>query len=572
MERTIRSTVVATKDTPLAPRGLVVAAHPLGADVGATILKRGGNAVDAAVATAFAMTVVEPFMSSIAGGGTMLVHLAQRGETVALDFNVQAPAACHETIYPLADGVATDLFPWRKVVDDANVFGHRSVAVPGSVAGLSLALERYGSMELRDILAPAISLARDGFPSDWYLALTTATHAQELAAFPATARTYLRGGHYIHRPPTIGEGDRVTAPDLARSLDLIAREGSAAFYKGAIAQAIHEEMQAHGGFLTQNDLAAYAVRVQPTLVGQYRGLELAFSPGATGGVTSLEILNILSAFPSREVGFDAPQGLHLRAEAVRHAFQDRLKYLGDPAQLEAPWAALASREYGVQVAGAILTHGRRSQRQAPDPWQFEGKTGRSERPAWGKGESGDCTTHIGVVDRQRNMVSLTHTAVSIFASRVVVPGTGILLSNGMLWFDPESGRPNSVGPGKRALVNMVPVLAFRRGEPYLTLGAPGGRKIISAIPQVLSNMADLKLSPQAAIEAPRLHTEGDDLWVDDRVGEKLLAALRKLGHRVTVRQESPSTLYFSRPVAIRVTKKGLQAGLDHLRAAAASGF
>ena len=169
------------------------------------------------------------------------------------------------------------------------------------------------------------------------------------------------------------------------------------------------------------------------------------------------------------------------------------------------------------------------------------------------------------------MVSLTHTAVSIFGSRVVVPGTGILLSNGMLWFDPEPGRPNSVGSGKRALVNMVPVLAFRKGDPYLTLGAPGGRKIISAIPQVLSNMADLKLGPQAAIEAPRLHTEGEEVWVDDRVGENTLAALQRRGHRVAARQESPSTFYFSRPVAIRVTSKGLEAGLDHLRPAAAAG-
>lgn len=571
MERTIRSAVVATKDTPLAPRGMVVGAHPLGANVGASILKRGGNAVDAAVATAFAMTVVEPFMSSIAGGGTMLVHLARRGETTALDFNVQAPAACHEAVYPLADGVATDLFPWRKVVDDANVFGHRSVAVPGSVAGLCLALERYGTMELRDILAPAISLARDGFVPDWYLALTLAVHAQELAAFPATARTYLREGHYIHRPPTIGEGDRVTYPDLARSLGLIAQEGPDAFYKGAIAQAVYEEMQAHGGFLTRKDLADYTIRVQPALGGRYRGLDLAFSPGSTGGITSLETLNILSAFPSKEVGFDTPHGLHLRAEAVRYALQDRLQYLGDPAQVEAPWAALASKEYGVEVAGGLRAHGPRSRRPAPDPWGFEERTGRPDRPASGKGHSGDCTTHIGVIDRQRNMVSLTHTAVSIFGSRVVVPGTGILLSNGMLWFDPEPGRPNSVGPGKRALVNMVPVLAFKKGEPYLTLGAPGGRKIMSAMPQVLSNMADLKLNPQTAIEAPRLHTEGDDLWVDDRVGEKTLTALRKMGHRVVVRQESPSTLYFSRPVAIRVTKKGLEAGLDHLRAAAASG-
>ena len=307
-------------------------------------------------------------------------------------------------------------------------------------------------------------------------------------------------------------------------------------------------------------------------MGRYRNLELAFSPWATGGITALETLNILSAFPSEQVGCDSPHGLHLRAEAVRYAFRDRLTYLGDPDRVEAPWGALASTAYAAAVAGGLRRRGPRSNTPAPDPWRFEAKTRRAVDPGVAAGPSGDCTTHIGAVDRQRNLVSLTHTAVSLFGSRVVVPGAGILLSNGMIWFDPEPGHPNSVGPGKRALVNMVPVLAFRRGEPYLTLGAPGGRKIVSAIPQVLSNLADMKLTPQGAIEAPRLHTEDGDLWVDDRVGAKTLAALARMGHPVVPRNENLSTLFFSRPVAIRVTNKGLEAGLDHLRASAAVGY
>ncbi len=457
----IRSVPVVTKFTPVAARGMVVAAHPIGAEVGASILKRGGNAVDAAVATAFAMTVAEPFMSTIAGGGTLLVHLNKRGETVCVDFNVQAPAACHESMFVLDNGVGSGLFTWRKVVGDANIFGHRSVAVPGSVAGLALALERYGTMDWADVLAPAIALARTGIEPDWYLALTMAVHAQELAAFPETARTYLRDGHYIHRPPTLENGDRATFPHLADSLELLAKEGPQAFYRGAIADAIEAEMRSHGGFLTKADLAAYQVRVQSPLQGRYRNLELAFSPGATGGVTALEILNILSAFPSDSVGCDSARGLHVRAEAVRYAFQDRLTLLGDPAEVDAPWSALASKPYGAAVAGCIRVQGPRSKKAAPDPWRFQATGRRAVDPAVAAGPSGDCTTHIGVVDRQRNMVSLTHTAVSLFGSRVVVPGTGILLSNGMMWFDPEPGKPNSVGPGKRALVNMVPALAFR---------------------------------------------------------------------------------------------------------------
>ncbi|HEY4909886.1 MAG TPA: gamma-glutamyltransferase [Methylomirabilota bacterium] len=557
----IRSTMAVTKHTPLAARGMVVAEHPLGAEVGAGILQRGGNAVDAAVATAFAMPVVEPFMSTLAGGGTMLVHMSKRDETVCIDFNVEAPAAAHATSYELGEGVSDAIFPWRQVVDDANVFGPRSVAVPGSVAGLTLALERWGTMELRDVLQPAIKLAEEGFVPDWYVALNTAVLCQELAAFPETAKTYLRDGHYIYRTPSMNGGDVLRQPDLGRSLRLLAKDGAAAFYKGAIAHAIHEEMWVKGGFLTKDDLAGYAPRVLPALRGEYRGLELAFSPGATGGTTALETLNILAQFPKARTTWKTSGGLHLRAEAVRRAFLDRLEHLGDAERVKSPWASLVSREYAAQVAGGLKPGGPRGGRPAPDPWRHEPD-----------GRAADCTTHVCAVDRQRNMVSLTNTAVALWGSRMVVPGTGILLQNGMAWFDPEPGHVNSVAPGKRPLVNMVPALGFRKGEPYLTLGAPGGRKIVSAIPQVISNMVDLGDGPQAAIEAPRLHTEGGDVWVDDRVGETGLKALTRMGHPVVPKRSEPGTLYFSRPVAIRVTKRGLEAGLEPLHDAAAAGI
>ncbi|MGH7413224.1 MAG: gamma-glutamyltransferase, partial [Candidatus Rokuibacteriota bacterium] len=224
--------------------------------------------------------------------------------------------------------------------------------------------------------------------------------------------------------------------------------------------------------------------------------------------------------------------------------------------------------------------GPRSDAKLPDAWAHDlavGGLARGKAPA-ARGrrrlatEGGDCTTHVCAVDRQRNMVSLTNTAVSLFGSRMVVPDTGILLQNGMLWFDPEPGRANSVAAGKRPVVNMTPALAFRQGEPYLTVGAPGGRKIVSAIPQVIANIVDVGETPQAAIEAPRLHTEGGELWVDDRVGERPLAALRKMGHDVVPKRQTYGTFYFSRPLAIRVGRRGLEAGLDHLNAAAAAGI
>lgn len=560
----IRSRLVVTKQTPLASRGMVTAEHPIGAEVGARILERGGNAVDAAVATAFAMTVVEPFMSTVGGSGTMLVHLAGKGHSVAIDFNGCAPARAHATMFPLAAGMSTGLFAWPRVEDEANEYGPRSAAVPGSVAGLTWALARYGTMELRDVLLPAIALARDGFVADWYVMLTTAKMIEELAAFPETARTYLRNGRSLHRPPGLEPGDVITYPDLAQSLDLIARDGADAFYTGAIAEAIDAHMRATGGLISKEDLAAYRVREGTPLASRYRDLELQWSPGATGGVTGLEILNVLDHFPAGHTGFDTVAGLHHRAEAVRRAFLDRFEHLGDPQVVKAPWERLASREYARVVAGEI----RRPRPRATGPGRAPGHAGpgaRRRRPVE------ECTTHVCAVDRQRNMVSLTHTAVSIYGSRVVVPGTGILLNNGMIWFDPEPGKPNSIGPGKRAMVNMVPALGFKRGRPYLAIGAPGGRKIISAIPQVIANVADGRGSLQAAVEAPRLHCEGGALEVDDRVGGKAVAGLARHGHQVVPREETYASLYFAKPVAIRVTSRGLEAGLDHLRPAAAAG-
>ena len=427
-------------------------------------------------------------------------------------------------------------------------------------------------MDLADVMAPAIALARDGFVPDWYHALTMAVHAEELAAFPETARTHLRSGHYIHRPPTLADGDRIQQPDLARSLALLAKEGPRAFYAGALGQAMCAEMAAHGGFVTAADLAGYQVRTLAPLVGRYRGLEVHFSPGATGGPTALQILNILSAFPSEQVGCDSARGLHLRAEAVRYGFQDRLTWLGDPECVEAPWSVLASAEYGGAVAACLRPRGPRSAKPAPNPWLVQ----TNEPRASPTGPVGQCRRRLHDAHRRcgpppESGVAHPYRRVPVRIARrraghrnpplerdaLVRPGAG----------ETQLDRPREARAGEHGPRAGVPA----RRTVSSRLGAPGGRKIISAIPQVLSNLADLRLSPQSAIEAPRVHTEGGDLWVDDRVGAKALAALAKMGHPVVPKREDFSTLFFSRPVAIRVTREGLEAGLDALRAAAAAG-
>ena len=552
-------------------RACVTAGHPIGAGVGAGILRRGGNAVDAAVATAFAMAVVEPFMSCLAGGGSMLIHRPRTGASVALDFNVEAPRRARPDMYRLREGRSGDLFPWRAVEDDANVHGHLAVAVPGSMAGLALALERWGTMDLRDAVAPAVRIARRGVPIDWYLALVTGMYTEELVRFPEAARTYLRDGRWPPRPANLEGGDRIRYPALARSLELIGKEGASVFYRGELAEAIEAEIRRGGGILDRADLARYRVRVTAPLVADYRGVTLLGMPGATGCVTAVEMLNLLECF---EVGTDGPAGAraaHLRTEAIRIAFEDRLRWLGDPTRVRAPWAALAGKAYARAVSGRIRPNGHRHGRRRVDPWRFEGGPARPAGVPVG-GPADECTTQVCAVDRDRTLVSLTHTAVSLFGSKVVVPETGLLLSNGMIWFDPEPGRPNSIEHGKRALVNMTPFLALRDGAPYLTVGAPGGRKIVSAVPQVLSNLIDFSLSPQAAVEVPRLHTEGGPVDVDDRIGAATIAALRGRGHRVVPLTETYSSFYFARPQVIEVTRRGLAAGVDHLRPTTAIGF
>ncbi len=325
-----RSRLLASKSQLEVQRACVTAGHPLGAEVGAAILRRGGNAVDAAVGTAFAMAVVEPFMSGLAGGGSMLIHQPRSASSITLDFNVEAPRRAHARMYALATGRGQDLFPWRRVAGDANVHGHRAVAVPGSVAGLALALERWGTWDLRDVVAPAARLARRGFPTDWYLAGVTAAYAEELAAFPEAARTYLRGGRWPPRPAHLAAADRVRYPALARTIELIGKEGPDVFYRGELAEAIDAEMRRGDGVLDRADLAAYRVRVAEPLVGTYRGVTLLGMPGATGCLTALAALNVLECFDGGRDPASA-RTVHLRAEALRLAFGDRLRWLGDAA-------------------------------------------------------------------------------------------------------------------------------------------------------------------------------------------------------------------------------------------------
>jgi gamma-glutamyltranspeptidase/glutathione hydrolase len=532
-------------------RGMVAAKHELAAEVGAQVLEDGGNAVDAAVATAFTVGVVEPFMNGIGGGGLMLVYLADRRQTIAIDFAMAAPRAARPDMYELLDATSPSMFGWRAVRDDANIHGPLSIAVPGTVAGLALAAERYGTIPLRELVQPAIRYARQGFPVSWHTSLEIAQDLELLNRYPSTRAIFTRGG--LPWPVLTGlEQTLLVQADLARSLEAIAERGPDVFYRGELGQALVEGLRGLGAILTEDDLRAYEVRVTEPLWGRYRGYRVAAAPAPSGGPTLLECLHLMDCFDLRASGHNTVETLHRLIEAFRQAFVDRFAYLADPAFAEVPVTALIDPAYAREQAARI---GERA-RPAVEPGDPE-RLGVSRRyarsmPNYGTGS----TTHLSVVDRWGNAVSLTQTLLSAWGSRVVAPGTGILMNNGMMWFDPEPGRANSIEPGKRPLANMSPALVFVGERVYLSLGAMGGRKIINALAQIISNVIDHGMGIQAAITAPRVDCSVQPALVSSRIDPAVVEGLHARGHRLQVVIEDVGNVPFASPVGILVEADG----------------
>lgn len=533
-------------------RGVVAAKHGLAAEAGLEMLRRGGNAVDAAVAAAFASGVVEPWMSGIGGGGYMVIRRGDTGEAVVVDYSLRAPLAAREDMFEIVPGRSSGLFPWPLVRDDANHQGWLSVAVPGTVAGLALALERFGRLDLATVMEPAIRLAAEGFPVTWYATLRIAVEAPLLARYPETARIFLPGG--LPARPAAGEDlppERIVQPDLAETLRRIARGGADEFYRGETARRIAAAMKAAGGLITEEDLARYRAEVVPALVTPYRGWQVATPPGPAGGVSLAQMLRILEGTDLAALGHNSPLYLHRVASAMRLAFEDRYARLADGAD----WEALLSGDH-VATLQARLEAGRAPAAGAP------GEPG------------GTSTTHLAAADAQGNVVSCTQTLLSLFGSRVTVPGTGILLNNGMFWFDPEPGKPNSPGPGKRPLSNMAPLVAVGPGGwPRVGLGSSGGRRILGANLQILLAIVDGGLGLGAAIGAPRIDVSTGRLLADRRLGDRTLAALAALGHDVVPVSEAPYPQHFASPAGVMATEAGLLVGaVDPIMPAEALAF
>ncbi len=495
---------------------MVVSGSPVASAVGAQILERGGNAVDAAVALAFALTVVHPEAGNIGGGGFMVVRL-NSGEVQTLDFRETAPARATHDMYLDSTGNVTD----------ASVNGHLASGVPGSIAGLSEAHRRHGRLPWRTVMAPAIQLSRDGFILDEYRSRSIANAAGRLSQFEASRRQYLLPDGTAPPP-----GTRLVQRDLARTLQAIADSGSVVFYRGRIADSIVAEMTRGGGLIDKHDLAAYRAIWRDPITIQYRGFEIySMGPASSGGVTMAQILNILDGY-ERAPALGSASQVHLLTEAMRRSFIDRNHYLGDPAFVEMPLKRLLSKEYAAELRAQISP-----ERATPTPTIAGGRV------------EGQNTTHLSVVDGEGNAVSVTTTLNSSYGSAVTVRGLGFLLNNEMDDFTAAVGAPNQYGlvqgeanaiaPGKRMLSAMTPsIVVDTAGQLLMVLGTPGGPTIITTVAQVISNVIDHQLSLAHAVAAPRVHHQAlPDVirYENGGLEPDVVARLRSMGHTIEER-------------------------------------
>jgi len=501
----------------VAERGMVVAQEKTAARIGAEILRRGGNAIDAAVATGFAMAVTYPRAGNLGGGGFMVIHLAESHEDVAIDYRETAPAAITPDIFLGADGKPDA----AKSRDSA-----LGIGIPGTPAGLALALEKYGSgkFTLAELVQPAIDLARNGFLVTDDVADSLPGVHQWLSRWTSSAKLFSRADG-----TSLREGDTLIQTDLAATLSAIAARGPRGFYEGEVAEKLVKAIDDGGGIMTLDDLKSYQPVMRQPVRGSYRGYEIISMPlPSSGGVVLLETLNILEGFPMRDMKQGSAPSLHVLIEAMRRAYADRARYLGDPAFVSAPVANLISKDYAAKQRASIdLDHATPSAAlSATQP------------------REGSNTTHFSVVDSLGNAVSNTYTLNFSYGVGLIADGTGVLLNNELDDFTAAPGASNAYGlvgfeanlpgPGKRPLSSMTPTIVLKDGKPVLVTGSPGGSRIISTVLQVIVNVLDYDMDAAAAVSAPRLHHQWlpDEVRVERGFSEDTLAALGAKGHHV----------------------------------------
>lgn len=501
---------------------MVVSIHHDASDAGVEVLKAGGNAVDAAVATGFALAVVHPVAGNIGGGGFMLFRTAS-GEVHFLDYREKAPMAATSTMYQDARG---------NVVADMSLVGYKAAGVPGSVAGMAKAEMQWGKLTLAQVMAPAIRLARDGFTLTWEEA--RALQEQHLSEFPESRRIFQRDGNYYRA------GDVLKQPELAATLARIAADPDD-FYHGEIAKKIADDQRAHGGLITERDLAGYEAKERTPVHGTYRGLDIySAPPPSSGGIVLIEMLNMLEGYDLHKMGALGSDSMHLTAESMKRAFMDRADFLGDPDFSQIPTSQLIDKQYATKWRESIDPQHTTAARELKRP-DFEGldRIARAIPAA-----EPNQTTHYSVVDASGNAVSVTTTLNGGFGSYVTVPGLGFLLNNEMDDFAAKVGVPNgygliqgpanAVGPGHRPLSAMTPTIVTDHGKLFLVLGSPGGPTIINTVLEVLQDVVDYGMDIQQAVATPRFHHQWlpDEIRIEPGISPDTRRLLEQRGHRL----------------------------------------
>lgn len=532
-----------------ARHGMVVSSHYLASQAGVEVLQRGGNAIDAAVATGLALAVVHPAAGNIGGGGFMIVFM-KNGAVTSFDFREKAPADANERMYVDSNGI---------YIHDLNHEGYLSVGVPGTIAGFDLALQRFGSKSWKELTVPAVRLAEKGFPLSWDMVDDFNNLKTDFLQYPASRKMFFKKDTISYKP-----GEIWKQPDLAKTLRRIQNNGRNGFYRGETARLLALDMKRNGGLITEADLAAYEVKERKPLHGMYRGFGIySMAPPSSGGTAVIEMLNILEGFDLKSYGHNSAQYLHLLTEAMRRAYEDRARYLGDPDfNPDMPIEKLISKEHAKEVRRTIsLNH-----------------ASKSELVHFAEGNESDETTHYSVVDAEGNVVVVTYTLEYGYGSRIVAGGLGFLLNNEMGDFNPVPGltdstgkigtRPNRVSPGKRMLSSMTPTIVTKNGAPWILIGSPGGRTIMNTVLQITLNVIDFGMNISEAIVEGRIHHQ----WLPNVLRIEKYATtsdsqrlLEMMGHRVHI--TSPQ----GRAMGIMIDDKaGVRLGAADPRAADAA--
>lgn len=532
---------MATAQPVWAKHGMVASQEMLASRTGVEILKQGGNAVDAAVAVAFSLAVTLPRAGNIGGGGFMLVHIAKENKTIAIDYREMAPSKAKKEIFLDENG---DAVP--KLSREHGL----AVGVPGTVMGMSLALEKYGTMTLAEVTAPAIKMAQEGISVTPDLAVSLSGLKRRMSQWPSTAAIFYKADGSDYQVDDI-----LKQPELAHSLRLIAEQGTKGFYEGETAAKLVNAVQEAGGIMTLEDLKNYKVVEREPVRGEYRGYEVvSMPPPSSGGVHIIEMLNVLQQFPIDKFGHNTAQTLHLMTETMKQAYSDRSEYLGDPDFYKVPVKALTSKDYAQKIASKIAIN----------------KTTPSEEIKPGKlaPYESDQTTHFSVVDKWGNAVSNTYTLNFSYGSGLVAKGTGILLNNEMDDFSAKPGVPNGYGlvggdanaveGNKRPLSSMSPTIVMKDGKPFLVTGSPGGSRIITTTLQIIMNVIDHGLNIAEASNAARVHHQWlpDELRVESSLNRDTISLLEAKGHKVKVQSSMGSTQ------SIMVTEQGIFGASD----------